>query len=98
MRVGAIDIGSNSIRLLVADVAEGDGGPLATVARAGESCRLGRNLGSTGMIDPAQRRRHAPSREGAPESIIDEAWTPANPEGCSIFSLFPAYRGERVTL
>src|SRR4029077_2049097 len=41
MRVGAIDIGSTSIRLLVADVPAGaEPGELVTVARAGEACRL----------------------------------------------------------
>lgn len=51
MRVGAIDIGSNSIRLLVADVLPGDGAPLVTVARAGEPCRLGRGLDTNGWVD-----------------------------------------------
>lgn len=54
MRVGAIDVGSNSIRLLVADVTgTPDGVELITVSRAGEPCRLGRGLESSGVIEPA---------------------------------------------
>jgi len=53
MRVAAIDIGSNSIRLLVADVDEqgGPDGALETVARAGEVCRLARGLDRAGIIE-----------------------------------------------
>lgn len=53
MRVGAIDIGSNSIRLLVADVRDSApwGPGLETIARAGEPCRLGRGLYETGRVD-----------------------------------------------
>lgn len=70
MRVGAIDCGTNSIRLLVADVASDSGdrgdrgdtgdrvaGPLREVVRRMEVVRLGEGLDATGEIAPAALAR-----------------------------------------
>jgi exopolyphosphatase/guanosine-5'-triphosphate,3'-diphosphate pyrophosphatase len=59
MRVAAIDIGTNSVRLLVAEVeTTGSGaGELQTLARAGEPCRLGRGLHESGRISEEMAER-----------------------------------------
>lgn len=63
VRVCAVDVGSNSIRLLVADVRPENGG-VVTVARAGEPCRLGRGLERTGRVeDPLADRAAALTAE-----------------------------------
>jgi exopolyphosphatase/guanosine-5'-triphosphate,3'-diphosphate pyrophosphatase len=58
-RVGAIDCGTNSIRLLVADVELGDGSApvLVDVVREMEIVRLGYGVDRTGRIDPAAMAR-----------------------------------------
>lgn len=55
MRVAAVDVGTNSVRLLVADAA----GParLREVLRRTEITRLGRGVDRTGQLDPAALAR-----------------------------------------
>lgn len=55
VRIGAVDIGTNSVRLLVADVDERE--RLRTAHRMGEISRLGEGLDRTGAIDPAAAAR-----------------------------------------
>jgi exopolyphosphatase/guanosine-5'-triphosphate,3'-diphosphate pyrophosphatase len=54
MRVAAIDCGTNSVRLLIADVA---GGRLTDVARRMEIVRLGEGVDRTGRLAPSAIRR-----------------------------------------
>ena len=54
-RVAAIDCGTNSIRLLIADVSRR--GPLVDVVRQMEVVRLGQGVDRTGMLDPAALER-----------------------------------------
>jgi exopolyphosphatase / guanosine-5'-triphosphate,3'-diphosphate pyrophosphatase len=64
-RVGAIDCGTNSIRLLIADV-DGDSGSLTDLARRMEIVRLGHGVDKTGVIAPeAMARTLAQAREYA---------------------------------
>ena len=63
VRVGAVDCGTNSIRLLVADV-DRPTGALTDVLRRMEIVRLGYGVDRTGRIDShAMERTLAMSRE-----------------------------------
>ncbi len=57
MRVAAIDCGTNSIRLLVADGAADGTGPLRDVVRRMEVVRLGHGVDATGVIAPGPMAR-----------------------------------------
>ena len=59
VRVAAIDCGTNSIRLLIADVPQGaeDARDLADVERDMIITRLGQGVDRTGMLDPAAIQR-----------------------------------------
>ncbi|GAB3295229.1 exopolyphosphatase [Epidermidibacterium keratini] len=56
-RVGAIDCGTNTLRLLIADVADGDPPRLADVVRRMETVRLGEGVDATGVLAPAALER-----------------------------------------
>ncbi|MFC6878226.1 MULTISPECIES: Ppx/GppA phosphatase family protein [Actinomadura] len=57
-RVAAIDCGTNSVRLLIADVAGGeDGGSLTDVERRMEIVRLGQGVDETGRLAPEALER-----------------------------------------
>ena len=56
MRVGAIDCGTNSIRLLIADVSD-DERPLVDIVRRMRIVRLGEGVDRTGEFSPAALSR-----------------------------------------
>jgi exopolyphosphatase/guanosine-5'-triphosphate,3'-diphosphate pyrophosphatase len=57
MRVAVADIGTNSTRLLVADVPGPGGLPVAELVREARVTRLGDGLEASGRLDPAARER-----------------------------------------
>ncbi len=64
-RVGAVDCGTNSIRLLVADVGAGDDGPvLREISRQMQIVRLGEGIDRTGRISAEAMGRTLAAAEG----------------------------------
>ncbi|WP_458010767.1 Ppx/GppA phosphatase family protein [Candidatus Solincola sp.] len=58
MRAASVDIGTNSVRLLVAQVEEGEGGPLLhTLHRRMTITRLGQGVDRKGRLDPEAEER-----------------------------------------
>ncbi|TMM34400.1 MAG: Ppx/GppA family phosphatase [Actinobacteria bacterium] len=68
MRVAAIDCGTNSIRLLVADLPP-DGGPLTDVTRRMEIVRLGQGVDRTGVLAAPAIERTRVALAGYAEAI-----------------------------
>ena len=57
-RVATVDCGTNSVRLLIADIVPGEGGgTLTDVERRMEIVRLGEGVDETGMLSPAALKR-----------------------------------------
>jgi exopolyphosphatase/guanosine-5'-triphosphate,3'-diphosphate pyrophosphatase len=67
-RVAAIDCGTNSIRLLVADLPP-DGGPLTDVTRRMEIVRLGEGVDRTGVLAPTAIERTRVALAGYADAI-----------------------------
>ncbi|MBO2463858.1 Ppx/GppA phosphatase family protein [Actinomadura violacea] len=70
-RVAAIDCGTNSVRLLIADIAAGPdgGGTLTDVERRMEIVRLGEGVDETGRLSPAALERTFTAMRGYAELI-----------------------------
>jgi exopolyphosphatase/guanosine-5'-triphosphate,3'-diphosphate pyrophosphatase len=66
--VAAIDCGTNSVRLLVADL-PADGGPLTDVTRRMEVVRLGQGVDRTGLLAPEAIERTRVALAGYAETI-----------------------------
>ncbi|WP_066371971.1 Ppx/GppA phosphatase family protein [Herbidospora mongoliensis] len=68
-RVAAIDCGTNSVRLLIADVV---GDTLTDVSRRMEIVRLGQGVDKTGMLAPEALERTFAAMRGYASEIVDE--------------------------
>jgi exopolyphosphatase / guanosine-5'-triphosphate,3'-diphosphate pyrophosphatase len=70
-RVAAIDCGTNSIRLLVADVPDAPGEPLTDLVRRMAIVRLGEGVDRTGELSPAAIERTRVALSGYKDQIQD---------------------------
>ncbi|TYK49319.1 Ppx/GppA phosphatase family protein [Actinomadura decatromicini] len=69
-RVAAVDCGTNSVRLLIADIAPGEGGgTLTDVERRMEIVRLGEGVDRTGRLSPAALDRTFTAMRGYADLI-----------------------------
>ncbi len=87
MRVGVIDVGSNTLRLLVADV--GDGAAVQVVREQRAWVRLGEEIALTGEISPERL-------EAAATAVVDFA-AEARRLGCAWLEVLVASPGRQST-
>ena len=92
-RYAGIDLGTNSIRLLVAEVR--DGGSIHPLLRLGESCRLGEGMEKSGRISESAEQRTVESLC----TFVERARTfePAGIAVAATHALRSASNGEEVT-
>ena len=84
-RVAAIDCGTNSLRLLVADV--GDDGRLTDVVRRMEIVRLGQGIDRTGVIAPEAMAQATSMEKPAMQTLQprpSKEPVPTCPKACSL--------------